>query len=109
MTRKYPVPDHLQPETAAWYTTVCGEYQLEDHHRRLLRLAAEAWDRCQQARQALADNGMVYDDRFGTPKARPEVAIERDSRIAFSRMIRELGLDLAEPETPKPPTIQSRA
>ncbi len=107
MTPKTKAPKHLRPETAAWYVTVCGEYQLEDHHRRLLRLAAEAWDRCQQARQALADNGMVYTDRFEAPRARPEVSIERDSRIAFSRMIRELGLDLAEPEI-KPPTIQPR-
>jgi hypothetical protein len=59
----------------------------------LLTAAAEAWDRCQEARVALAGVGTTYQDRFGQPKSRPEVAIERDSRIAFARLLRELALD----------------
>lgn len=69
------------------------DYQLEPHHVRLLTLAAEAWDRTQEARQALDDNGLIFMDRHGSVKPRPEVAIERDSRIAFARLLRELDLD----------------
>ena len=51
---------------------------------------------------------MVYYDRFNAPKARPEVAIERDSRIAFARLVRELDLDLDDPtEAPRTPALKS--
>ena len=70
-----------------------GEYALEPHHERLLTLAGEAWDRCEQAREALDEYGLVFLDRHGGVKPRPEVAIERDSRIAFARLLRELDLD----------------
>jgi hypothetical protein len=63
----------------------------------LLTLAGEAWDRCEQARTLLATHGLTYADRFGQPRSRPEVAIERDSRIAFARLIRELSLDVEPP------------
>ncbi len=68
-------------------------YELEPHHIRLLTLAAESWDRCEQSREILADEGLTFEDRFGQPKSRPEVAVERDSRLAFARLIRELALD----------------
>jgi len=76
---------------------VVTTYVLEAHHRRLLTLAAEAWDRTCQAREALAEHGLVFEDRFGQPHARPEVGIERDSRLAFARLLRELDLDVEPP------------
>jgi hypothetical protein len=39
-----PAPDHLQPGTKRWFSSVVAEYLLEPHHLRLLQLAAEAWD-----------------------------------------------------------------
>lgn len=96
-------PSHLRPETKAWFATICGEFDLEDHHKRLLTLAAESWDRCTQAREALAKHGVTYVDRFGCPHARPEVAMERDSRIAFARLLRELNLDVDSPAENRPP------
>ena len=101
-------PGHLQPETRAWWKSVVLDWQLEDHHRRLLTLAAESWDRCQAAREAIEKNGMTFCDRFGTPRARPEVGIERDSRIAFARLVRELGLDIEGPNESRPPRIGQR-
>jgi len=87
---------------------VANDYELEAHHRRLLTLAAEAWDRCQQAREALAEHGITYQDRFEQPKSRPEIAIERDNRTAFARLLRELGLDI-EPPTTRPPRTGGQA
>jgi len=85
---------------------VSAEYELEDHHLRLLTLAAEAWDRTQQAREALEEHGLTYLDRFDQPRSRPEVAIERDSRIAFARLLRELALDIeAPPDAARPPDL----
>ena len=104
-TRRRP-PQHLKPATRKWWTSVVRMYELEAHHIRLLTLAGEAWDRCEAARTAIAKHGLTYRDRFGQPKARPEVAIERDSRIGFARMLRELDLDVESPaETKRPPQL----
>ncbi len=105
-----PPPDHLLPETAKWWSSVIADYDLEPHHVRLLTLAAEAWDRTEQARVALAEHGLTFEDRFGQPRARPEVAIERDSRVAFARLLRELALDVDEPAAAtRPATIGGNA
>jgi hypothetical protein len=82
---------------------VVEEYELEPHHVKLLTLAAEAWDRCASARAVLDAEGLTYTDRFGAPRARPEVAIERDNRIAFCRCLRELDLDVETRPDPRPP------
>jgi phage terminase small subunit len=100
-------PQHLQPDTAAWFEAVCRDYVLEPHHIRLLTLAAEAWDRHVEARERLFLHGPTYLDRFEQPHARPEIAIERDSRIAFCRCVRELGLDY-EVEN-RPPSLRDAA
>jgi phage terminase small subunit len=98
-------PSHLSKATAAWFRDVIGEFNLEPHHVRLLTLAGEAWDRCVAARQAIEQFGLTQTDRFGQAKARPEIAIERDSRIAFVRTLRELGLDHSEPGDNRPPAL----
>lgn len=107
-TGKTPPPTHLAEATKSWWRSVVEDYFLEGHHLRLLQLAAESWDRCQQARAVLDAEGSTYIDRFDAPRARPEVAIERDSRLAFARLIRELDLDVdAPPPAARPPGIRS--
>ena len=103
MAPKKPIkaPAHLTEATQKWFEAVVDGYDLEQHHVRLLTLAGEAWDRSQQAREALAEHGLTFVDRFGAPHARPEVAIERDSRIAFARLVRELDLDVDPPDPPQ--------
>lgn len=107
--RKPKPPEHLQPATAAWWKAVVEDYELEPHHLRLLQLAGESWDRCQAARAVLDADGISYTDRFGAPRARPEVAVERDARVAFARLIRELDLDVEPPsqERARPPSLRS--
>jgi phage terminase small subunit len=99
----------LSQEATAWWKTTVESFELDAHHMRLLRLACEAWDRSQQAREIIARDGLTYNDRFGAPRARPEVAIERDSRLAFARLLREIGLDVAEPEAPRPNALRHNA
>ena len=113
MTKKAPTaqkaPAHLQPATRQWFEQVVEGYDLADHHVRLLQLAAEAWDRCTEARQAISERGMVFVDSFGVPHPRPEVAIERDARLGFARLLRELDLDIEPPPSPppRPPLLRS--
>jgi len=87
-------PGHLARPTRDWWRKMVGEYDLDETGERLLTAAGESWDRAAQAREALAEHGTAtYDDRFGQPHARPEVAIERDARLAFARLVKALGLD----------------
>lgn len=103
-SNKISAPRHLRPDTASWWASVATAYRLGSHQLRILTLAAEAWDRGVEAREAIAQVGSVYVDRFAQPRARPEVAIERDSRIAFARLVRELCLDVDGPGEPgRPP------
>ena len=107
MPDKLAPPRHLSREARAWWHQVVTAYELQPHHLHILRLACESWDRGQAARVALAQQGTVYVDRFGQPRARPEVGIERDARLAFARLNRELNLDAAG-EPGRPPLIHGR-
>ncbi|MDT7536175.1 hypothetical protein OVY48_22525 [Sphingobium sp. SA2] len=102
-------PPHLSVEAAQWWQQVIADYDLEPHHVRLLQSAAEAWDRMQQARQALADHGaLTFTGANGDLKTHPAVAIERDARIAYARLVRELDLDAGAPsESKRPPALHS--
>lgn len=108
-TRK--APKHLRAPTRRWYESVLEQYDLEAHHIRLLTLACEALDRCAGAREALERHGTTYTDRWGCPRGRPEISIERDSRLAFARLLRELGLDSDAPteEYSRAPRLTRRA
>lgn len=102
-------PEHLSPETAAWWQEVMNSFELEPHHHRLLQLACESWDRGQRAREELAQHGGVtFKDEKGTIRAHPAVAIQRDAAILFARVMRELDLDGCGPgEAPRPPSLPS--
>jgi hypothetical protein len=69
---------------------------LAAHEAVIFLKACEAHDRAEQARRVLKREGLIYNDRFGQPKSRPEVAIERDNRAAFAKLIRQLNLDVPE-------------
>jgi P27 family predicted phage terminase small subunit len=99
-------PDHLSPAMKAWWRTVVDDYNFDQHHLRLLEAACGAWDRMVQARGAIDEHGLVFLDRHDEPRTRPEVAIERDARISFARLVRELDLDVSS-EPPRPPGLRS--
>ncbi len=92
-----PPPTHLQPATKAWWTQILSDWPIGQHELQTLQAAGESWDRCQQAREALAKHGLTYVDCKGMVRARPEVAIERDSRISYLRCMRELDFENVEP------------
>ncbi len=94
----HPTPEHLGDNAASWLRETCDRCDLIEEEIRLLPLAAESLDRNEQARQAIDEHGMTYEDRFGNPKTRPEVAIERDSKLAYARIIKQLGDKLKKPK-----------
>ncbi len=106
MAKPKKAPTHLRDETRKWFMRVLRDWEMADHHIRLLTLAAEAWDRCQEARGILAQEGIAIPDRFGQLRQHPAVAVERDSRIGFARLIRELRLDVDDSgEIGRPPEL----
>lgn len=102
MNKRPKPPAHLRPPTAKWWGEVVAEYDLEGHHLRLLTLASEALDRCEQAREIIAAEGITLRTDGGGAKAHPAIAVERDSRLAFARLLRELALDGPE-QASRPP------
>ena len=107
-THHPPAPKHLRPATREWWTAVVKDYMLEAHHLRLLQAACECWDRLQQAREILLKDGLTTATETGL-KAHPCVAIERDSRLSFARLVRELDLDIEAPVSARvgPPSLRS--
>jgi phage terminase small subunit len=99
---KYHAPKHLRPATRRWVEQVVADYVIESHHLKLLLMAGESWDRSCEAREAIQKHGMVCEGRFG-PKPRPEIGIEHNAKIAFARLLREIGLDVNDPDEARPP------
>lgn len=101
-------PDHLSDAAASWWASVVEDYDLEPHHIELLTLAAEARDRAEQARRLIEAEGLIVATTTGGTKTHPAVAVERDSRIAFARLVRELDLDADAPaDRSRPPALRS--
>jgi P27 family predicted phage terminase small subunit len=98
-------PKHLRKESANFFNSVMADYQLDEHHVILLTKACESLDRLEEAREIIKRDGLTFQDRFGSPRANPAVAIERDNKISVARLFRELGLDLAGDGKTAPPAL----
>lgn len=101
-------PSHLSLPARRLYAGIRALYELEAHDAAILVKALEAWDRAEQARQLIADEGIVITSRLGERKPHPAVGIERDSRTAFLAGMRQLGLDY-EPVPAQKRTEAARA
>ncbi len=84
---------HLRAETRNWVELVYEQYVLEAHHERLLMLAAETLDEVEAAREIVAREGLTVITDRGGRKAHPCMAVMRDGRIAFARLLKALDLD----------------
>jgi P27 family predicted phage terminase small subunit len=102
-------PPHLSESAAQLWRTTVATYVLAEHHLRLLQLTCEAWDRVQAARAQLDREGLTIATREGGIRPHPAVAIERDSRLAVARLLRELDLDIEPPASDRsgPPVLFS--
>ncbi len=107
MSRNLDPLAHLSDDMKRFYRRTVRAFQLAGHHKRLLVCAAESHDRMTQARALLVREGITTVDRHGQVRPHPAVAIERDSRIGFARLLRELGL-ADEADTARPPALPRR-
>jgi hypothetical protein len=102
---KIILPRHLKKETRRWIRKIIADYELEDHHVKILVSAGECWDRITLARECIRKVGAYGKDRFGCIRSNPGLRDERDNRIIFARLIRELNLS-EEPPGPRPPGLK---
>jgi len=99
---------HLSPESRALWRSLHERFVFDDHELKTLRLALEALDRAASARRAIKRHGLTYEDRFGAPHARPEVAIERDARASWLRLVGSLELPTEEEPAGPPKTLRGQ-
>jgi len=92
--KKTPAPKHLSAESKRFWAEILKEYCIEDPAGlKILRVALEALDRAQAAREQIEQDGMTYIDKAGQPKGNPLLPVERDSRAAFLAGMKALNLD----------------
>jgi phage terminase small subunit len=103
-------PPGLRTETRKWWTTVVSTWALEEHHLHLLASACYELDRAEEARLEIRRaGGAVFTDRWGQPKEHPARKVEREARVTFTRILRELNLsEDAAPEAARPPALNGR-
>jgi hypothetical protein len=95
----------LSKEVQAWLDEVECLFIVPTAQKKLLILAARAWDRCQAAQLHITEHGQIVVNSHGTPSANPSIRIERESAFAFGRLVRLAGLlDVPAPAAPKPPS-----
>jgi P27 family predicted phage terminase small subunit len=104
--KKIPIPPkHLSTAAKKWWRDVLKSFEFEQSELPLLEAAATAWDRAQEARKLIEDNGITIIDRFKQVKANPACGVERDSLATYARLVRQLGFAKAEDyeSTMRPP------
>ena len=99
---------HLSGDMQAFCRGLSRRYAFGAHHEALLIKACEAHDRGEQAKALLNRDGLVTTTKAGEVRPHPCVAVERDSRTAFARLLRELGLSDDVGNDSRPPRLTNR-
>lgn len=96
-------PKHLLKGGKQLWLDIAGEYDLEAHQVEILRSLCETLDRLELCRRQLKKDGLFSVNRFGETKPHCALKEEREHRVLFARLARELNLDLEIPESPRKP------
>jgi len=98
-------PNYLSKKAKDFFNNILELYEFEDHHIKTLILAADCLDRIEEARAYVKKEGPYYKDRFRQPRPNPALKTIEQNKIIFARLIRELNLDIDEPnrEIGRPP------
>ena len=87
-------PAYLGKTGRTWFRKVIADYQFDTAPEiELLVQAAATLDRIAQCRAEIAKAGMVVPTGSGGVKPHPCLNAERDNKILFSRICRELKLN----------------
>jgi hypothetical protein len=104
---KITLPKYLRASTKAWMLKVLSDFDFEEHQIKLLIQAGETLDRIAQDREQIKLEGAYYTDKWGQPHCHPALNSERNNRIVFARLLRELNLQESAPDaTQRPPRLK---
>jgi len=99
-------PKHLKTDGRKFYKKVLSD-DFDDltaaHDLERLALAGECLDRIAEARRQIETDGPFFTDRWGQPKEHPAQKCVRDNAVLFARLVREMCLDIEQPEDSRPP------
>ncbi len=90
--REWKPPNHLSSEMKKFWGNVLKDYELESDALLVLRTACEQWDRAQQAREVLANEGITIGG-----KKHKAIDVDKQAVGLFLRSMRQLGLDVVAP------------
>lgn len=85
-------PAHLSRGAKRWWRSVMETCSLGPDAVEILTAAAEAWDRKEDARQLIAEEGIILRDDTGLPLTHPAVQIEGQAADRMARLIRALNV-----------------
>ena len=93
-------PSGLKAAGKSFWRKVLSEYQLEEAHdlQRLFQLCG-CLDEIGEAEEVVEKDGRFILDRFGQQKEHPASRAIRDNKVLFCRILRELALDIAVPDS----------
>lgn len=85
-----------KPGRKFWKDTHARLVIEEPHHLRLLEQAGICLDRIDEAYAQIEQDGPCVRDRFNQLREHPAMKSERDNKVLFVRILRELGLDVVQ-------------
>ena len=106
LSKRNKIPKFEFPESRNFYKHISGSWELEQHHLVLLENACHCLDRILSDRKILNEEKRFFVDRYEQPREHPAAISERQNKILFSRILRELNLDAEITETPRPPSLR---
>ena len=77
----------------------------ETHDFARIDLAAHTWDEIIECHKVIKSQGMFIEDRFGQLKENPALKTERDLKVVFCRILRELNLDIEPGKESRLPSL----
>lgn len=94
------IPEFLAETGKKWAKKVLKDFKFDPHEIDAVFLAAGCLDRIADAQEAIKKHGSVIENRHHELKANPAIGTERDNKVLFARLCRELRL--FEGGTPDP-------
>ena len=95
--RSVKPPGHLSRGAKRWWRSVMETCRLRPDEVEILTAAAEAWDRKEEARRLIAEEGIVVRDDAGLPLTHPAVQIEDQAAERMARLIQALTVQVEQP------------